>query len=330
MCSQLTTVFPGIVYKHSNGSDYHVDVSLPSGEKFPVPLLVFYHGGGLVSGTREENPLFPAWIKKEALEAGIAFASADYTLLTPQDGHVLIEDVIDLFSFIRNSLNTELKIRGLVGPGIDTQTVFAAGASAGGFMAYLAGLYVEPKPKAIVSLYGMGGDWLLDDWFTQKTEPFAMGGKFPIVRSTKEFQQVLDTSSSRPPTTNSAFNGERFTYMIWLIQEARMLQVVFGEPDMVESLKRLPRNDRAGRVSSRAKRLMPALVADSSFPPTYLIHGDRDVVISVNESRSFEKVLARLGVEHLYREVEGADHGLIGAPVPPSSYKAIEFLLKHC
>ena len=47
---------------------------------------------------------------------------------------------------------------------IDPDAMAVAGSSAGGLCAYLAAMHcVSPKPKGIVSMYGMGGNFLVSD-----------------------------------------------------------------------------------------------------------------------------------------------------------------------
>lgn len=40
------------------------------------------------------------------------------------------------------------------------------GSSAGGYLAYLSALYASPRPKALATIYGVGGD-LLSDHFVK-------------------------------------------------------------------------------------------------------------------------------------------------------------------
>jgi acetyl esterase/lipase len=119
------------------------------------------------------------------LKAGYAFISPDYRLL-PDGGttaHEILEDVKDVFAFLASKNNylhislpslypahshsnpesgtssTEtLKIK------IDESNLSVAGASAGGLCAYLAAMHVQlpaGRLKAVLSLYGMGGNFLV-------------------------------------------------------------------------------------------------------------------------------------------------------------------------
>ena len=43
--------------------------------------------------------------------------------------------------------------------------------------------------------------------------------------------------------------------------------------------------------------------------PTLLLHGDADIDVPVDESRTMAAALAGAGIEHLYVEVAGGGHG---------------------
>ena len=89
---------------------------------------------------------------------GYAFVSADYQLLPPATGEDIVMDIQDVFSFLVkidiNDPHCAFKI--------DPDAMVVAGSSAGGLCAYLAAMHcISPKPKGIVSMYGMGGNFLV-------------------------------------------------------------------------------------------------------------------------------------------------------------------------
>ena len=92
---------------------------------------------------------------------GFTFISPDYRLVPPATGHTVLEDIKDLFGFLSKagkifttSQQYEFEI--------DKDAIVVAGSSAGGLCAYLAAIHCDsPKPKAVLSIYGMGGDFLV-------------------------------------------------------------------------------------------------------------------------------------------------------------------------
>ena len=83
--------------------------------------------------------------------AGLAFISADYRLLPPSTGHDVLEDVVDLFAFLGRTPT-------LGSVHLDASRLAVAGSSAGGMCAFLAAIHAKPRPRAVLSLYGLGGE----------------------------------------------------------------------------------------------------------------------------------------------------------------------------
>ena len=83
--------------------------------------------------------------------AGFAFISADYRLLSPCTGRDVLDDIVDLFAFIART-----KYLGTAQ--VDSTRLAVAGNSAGGLCAFLAAIHANPKPRAILSMYAMGGE----------------------------------------------------------------------------------------------------------------------------------------------------------------------------
>ncbi|KAG6840236.1 hypothetical protein C0991_008020 [Blastosporella zonata] len=118
-------------------------------------------------------------------KAGYAFISADYQLLPPSTGHDIVQDIQDVLKFITSrdfaSANADAPGMGDAPSEnfrfeIDPEAIAVAGSSAGGLCTYLAAMHcTSPKPKAIVSMYGMGGDFFTPHYLTPKTKPFFRG-----------------------------------------------------------------------------------------------------------------------------------------------------------
>lgn len=95
----------------------------------------------------------------------------DYRLIPPATGHDIVEDIIDLMGFLgrADGLSNALREAADSQPSgielpfkINPEALAIAGSSSGGLCAYLAAMHcVSPKPKAILSMYGMGGDFLV-------------------------------------------------------------------------------------------------------------------------------------------------------------------------
>lgn len=171
-----------------------------------LPALVFWHGGGLVAANKES--WLPGWLWKDALDAGFAIISPNYSLLTPCTAHDIVAgssapasrlpllrsltilplaDIKDCFSWIKHSLNAHLMQ--LTSQQIDPDRLAVTGASAGGCMTYLSLVHADPKPRAALSIFGMGGDFLSDHYVKPHTEPFV--GVMPFKGHPREYMPLL-------------------------------------------------------------------------------------------------------------------------------------------
>ncbi|MCC6420325.1 MAG: alpha/beta hydrolase, partial [Gemmataceae bacterium] len=115
------------------------------------PVIVWIHGGGLITGGRGGPALAQ---RKRYLDAGYAIVSIDYRLAPETKLPGIIEDVRDAIKWVR-SKGPELYR-------IDPKRVAVVGHSAGGYLTLMAGFAVEPRPQALIAFYGYGdvdGDW---------------------------------------------------------------------------------------------------------------------------------------------------------------------------
>jgi acetyl esterase/lipase len=99
------------------------------GQTGPVPLVVFFHGGGFRSGDKSS---VPAWLVVKCLDAGISVASANYRLSQTAAFPAPMLDGARTIQFVRHNAS-EL--------GIDPGRIAAAGSSAGAGIALWVGFH---------------------------------------------------------------------------------------------------------------------------------------------------------------------------------------------
>lgn len=121
-----------LVYLVREGDELALDLYLPSAtDNIPLPLLIWFHGGGWVMGSRQD-------IEKviiDQVNRGYAVASVSYTLAETKDGKkthwpVQCHEAKAAIRFLRS--NTK-KL------GLDPDRFIACGMSAGGHMAAMMG-----------------------------------------------------------------------------------------------------------------------------------------------------------------------------------------------
>jgi len=332
MAERTTTV----CYKRIDPSlSLHLDIHHPSWKtsgsqptahdhsSLLVPTVVYFHGGGLTVGNR--TTWFPIWLKNRVTALGYAFVSVDYRLLPPATGEDIVKDIQDVFSFL-----VKIDIR-------DTHCTFkvnpdamaVAGTSAGGLCAYLAAMHCNsPKPKGIVSMYGMGGDFLTSHYLQPKTEVFFRGREllnpaefadylYPFKNGTLE--PVSDSPLAYHPQTyhipGYPANPRMLLARVYL-QLGVFLDYYTGQhdPSLSNTLRQTlskPESsvdDLMHQIPERQRSLFPQFGVDSNWPPTLLLHGTNDTAVPLAESRHMQALLKKAGVPVTLLEFEGKEH----------------------
>ena len=260
------------------------------------PVIVWIHGGALISGTRGgPNPEQ----RHRYLQAGYVIVSIDYRLAPETKLAGIIDDVKDAFKWVRGQGPDLYKI--------DPKRVAVIGHSAGGYLTLMTGFAVEPRPQALVPFYGYGD--IDGDWYA-KPDPFYR--KQPLISKEDAFK-VVGTKE----TTNGAGRGKFYLYCR---QTGLWPKLVTGHDPAKES---------------RAfDRFCPVRNVTKDYPPTLLLHGDNDTDVPYQQSVDMAKELKRVGVVHELISMKGYGHGFDGkgmkdAKVAAAFDQVLAFLKKH-
>ena len=96
----------------------------------------------------------------------------------------------------------------------------------------------------------------------------------------------------------------------------------------------LPRLSVRDLVPERHRPLLPTFLADSSWPPTLMLHGTKDTAVPVLSSRRMKILLTNAGVSAELIEVEGQEHLFDTQPNSDVEfsevYDKVEEFLKRC
>lgn len=260
-----------IVYKIVGNLKIELDIYLPDNAK-NVPVFLWYHGGGLLQGDRGQvTPHHLRGVENNSY----AFISADYRL-APQVGvQEILDDVKDGINFIRIQL-----VKHVPENSIDVNRLAVSGSSAGGYLAFLAGLYIEPKPKVILPIYPITDP--LGPFFVNKRTPF-MGN--PTTRD--KVEPFLDPNGEVLSRTEKT-SFRNFLYF-WMQQEGILKDLLHIKPD-----------DDTFIISKQ--------IYAHGLPPTYVVHGDVDTAVGVEQSDEVVGIMVGLGLEVEYERLHGVDH----------------------
>ncbi|PPQ68370.1 hypothetical protein CVT24_004791 [Panaeolus cyanescens] len=337
--------------KTASGDDVLLDVYPPpsvteASDASPIPkipALIYFHGGGIVVGNRKS--FLPPWIMRRVLSAGWAFISADYHLLTPPTAHDIKHDVIDAFNFV---VNTEFEVEGtgdqagvLKRFGVDGEMLAVSGSSGGGLPAYLAACFAVPKPKAVLGVYGMGGNFLLPFYVKPKTEPFFPGEPLLNVDNYQKFIYPFDTEplpietdifvpSPPPPNWHTRSNLRKLSIQLgnWIdhytgahnpsisaVLQSKLVEYADNSKEQTEELEK--------HIPEEYRHLFPQIYAQDApgeWPPTVLIHGNADTAVLFEESKYLKDVLEAAGTKVELLVAQGQDHAFDFGPTDEKNW----------
>ncbi len=243
------------------------------------PVIVWLHGGALIMGGRSN---VPNQLRELAQESGFVLVSLDYRLAPEARLPEIIEDLRDGLDWVRES-----------GPELfhaEPSRLVVAGASAGGYLALMSGITLDPPPSAIVSYWGFSdvdGDWT--------TEPSAAYRKGKVIDKETAWSGV----GGQVLTCTNQENGRgRSAFFLYLKQTGQWINAVSGLD---------PKTDR-----EKLTPFCPIRNVSSKYPPTLFLHGTADNDVPVEQSIAMARKLEGQGVVRELITIDGGGHSLWG------------------
>jgi acetyl esterase/lipase len=267
-----------------------------AGDRPQRPVVVSIHGGALIMGHREavDQRLRDAFIQH-----GYAFVSLDYRLAPETQLPEIIHDIEDAFTWIREK-----------GPELfhaDPKRIAVLGGSAGGYLTLTTGYRVQPRPVALVAFWGYGD--LVGAWYSEPS-PHPRHHQSKLTRE-EAFQQV-----SGPPISDARERkGDGGAFYQFCRQQGMWPKAVSGWDPKAEAKKFAPYE--------------PVRNVTPEYPPTLLIHGDKDTDVPYEESVMMAAELKKNRVEHRLITIPNGEHGLAGGDkklIDDAYRDAIEFI----
>jgi len=284
-------------YKVIDECEVKADVYRAAGEG-PRPVVVWIHGGALIMGAREGA----TGRAMRYVAAGYTVVSIDYRLAPETKAAGIVEDLCDAIRWVRED-----------GParfGIDSERLAVVGHSAGGYLTLMSGWCVDPPPTALVAFYGYGD--VVGQWYSRPS-PFYC--QQPVVSREQAYAAV-----GGPVIATSTGTDNRHRFYLYCRQQGIWPQEVVGhdpdtEPDAFTAF-------------------CPVRNVSSDYPPTLLLHGDRDTDVPHELSVMMARELGGAGVEHELITIAGGEHGFDAAPegrpqVERALERVIQFLGQH-
>jgi acetyl esterase/lipase len=297
-------VLPSYVTHDNTPVKAHVLISkgLPSGEH---PLIINWHGGGLIVGSALFTPFFPTWLLPFTQSKSAILISPDYTLLPSPNGLAdITADIELLWKWVQESLPTVLAARA-PSHKVDLSRVLINGGSAGGYLAASLALSHPKEIRAVALAYPM-----LDfdsDFYQLGTA--AIGAPNVFHAPDSSFPSEEDTRATLAKLRAGpvvAEGGVDRMGAFGAFTRAGMMPELFD-----------PKGTLKNEIDVWPVRRVRAGV---KLPPrVWIMHGDQDTAVDVDGSRVFsaeaKKALAD-SVEVRLDIVSGMDHGFDATPTP--------------
>ncbi|QIW96716.1 hypothetical protein AMS68_002234 [Peltaster fructicola] len=252
-----------VAYKRVTGTDVPASILLPKGLKAGrTPVTVHWHGGGLVVGQRLFPDWYADWVLDLTLEHNAIAVSPDYRLLPEATGVDILEDAKDLYAWLLKPGNLAQYLPHGVEP--DLKHILVTGESAGGWLALQSGFQIPQSVAAVIAHYPM-----IDMKSAHFTEDY--------------HKELFDPPA---PQLDRRLLDDH-------IRELSGKEVITSRlpPEGVPLLLIAFQSGRFGSMFGQQSELYPLEQLDtvSSFPPLWILHGDKDNVVPVEGTRKFAK-----------------------------------------
>ena len=256
------------VYKKVGDLEINAEVVVNPASPTPRPVVVQIHGGALMGGGRLAKLTANNRLERQLLDAGCAIVSIDYRLAPETKLPEILRDVVDAHAWVREK-----------GPalfGADPNRIATMGGSAGGYLTLVAGYAVSPRPRALVSFYGYGD--IAGDWYS-KPSPYHQPNK--LVSREEAYSVVGTTPITQPPP---GMLMRRLAFYTYCRQTGFWPKAVTGLDPATQDKAFDP--------------FCPIRNVTKDYPPTLLLHGQKDTDVPCEQSIAMGAELKRVGVEH--------------------------------
>ncbi|PWN24111.1 alpha/beta-hydrolase [Microstroma glucosiphilum] len=284
------------VFKEVDGLQIAFDVYLaPSATKErPSPVLIWWHGGGLLQGSRSS---LPPHLLAAPTRHGLTVISADYRLAPQTRLPEIVADCRDALACVLSP-----SFDSLVTGRVDTSKVFLSGSSAGGWLSLLVssslafekmGIPLVPgakeKVRGTIPIYPIS-DITQPFWRTRQRPVSYLGGR--VIDGPRELGEFLDPHA--PQVANSAPDSKRSSFYHYMIQEALLEELLLTGTGLKGEDVAIAQGLNEGSITS--------------MPPTLIFHGTADDKVPFSQAQSVADALRARDFHVEFVVEEGKDH----------------------
>ncbi|EAW20314.1 uncharacterized protein NFIA_099490 [Aspergillus fischeri NRRL 181] len=135
---------------HAIRADFIIPKSTFTGKR---PVIVRFHGGGLITGDSLLMEWFPTWLLQLAKKHNAVIVSPNYRLLPESTSPEIFSDIEDFWTWLHSSAVAELLATCSTPTQLDLDRILTAGDSAGGLLSICVGLAHADEIRATTATY---------------------------------------------------------------------------------------------------------------------------------------------------------------------------------
>lgn len=276
----------------------------------PLPVVVWWHGGGLLQGNKENLPPHLRRLPNAGVNGeGVIVVSPNYRL-APQAAILdILADADAAVAYVRTKLNDKLAALGHAAR-VDPTRLVLSGGSAGGYLALMAGLPVPQRvqpadvgghagpvgwsPLGIAPFYPITD--LAHAFWATETNPVPWWGKSVPDAAARPHLNHRD-----PPVATAVSGGPRSILYPYMLQHGLFPNLLFYNQRSVGSgLDAFRPTPEALSATTRLRLLNKC---EGKRAPVYMVYGSVD-----DKVQPLEETAGLLKETDVVEVLEGADH----------------------
>ncbi len=262
-------------YKKVNNLAIKVDVFSPENGNNNSPVIVLLHGGALMYCDR--LCYSPDGPDKHFFQMGATVISVDYRLAPETKLPEIIKDIQDCFKWIHSEGKDIYNY--------NSEKVIVAGHSAGGYLTMMCGFCLDNNPQGLISYFGYGD--ITKPWYS---EPDPFYSAMDIVK--KEDVRL----SGYEKETTCDYEGRNLGALYLYYRQNGLWTKEVGGVDPQKNPEFFEQYEPIKNISK-------------DYPPTLLLHGDKDTDVPYSKSSDMAKALTETGVENELITIKDGAHG---------------------
>ncbi|EXJ57020.1 hypothetical protein A1O7_07364 [Cladophialophora yegresii CBS 114405] len=282
------TLVPKLVLANITPGDAASETSKPT----PLPVLVKFHGGFLVTGDALYDDWFPQWLVDYALQHTAVVVLPNYRLLPEANGAEIMDDVADFWTWLRDEFPRYLSHEA---PGlqVDLSKVLVTGESAGGYLSVQSALGSSAGlAKASIATYPVLD--VASPFYTEEYDKVILGAPtLPKDVLGRHIQSVEDEAAKngRKSVVTSATPPDRLPFALSIVQQG-LYRKLLGEDKVLYPMERVED------------------VSAQNVPSILIIHGREDSAVPVEGSEKWaQKAREKFGEGKVDLIVQPGEHG---------------------